>query len=129
MGRLNKHPNTDDIHLYQNAIFQEYKVHLLLVACSVFIFVIFSSTVPQARGLFLGLGGVYDSPEAQEYWNRRFGADTFAAIRAAGKASRSQAKAIAPPAVSPREAKVQELATNEILPQVVSPNRYIPTFR
>ena len=59
----------------------------------------------------------------------RFGADTFAAIRAAGKASRSQAKAISPPAVSPREAKVQELATNEILPQVVSPNRYIPTFR
>ena len=68
-------------------------------------------------------------PTSLYYLLFRFGADIFAAARAAGKASRSQEKAIPSPAVSAREAKVQELATNEILPPIVSPNRYIPTFR
>ena len=46
--------------------------HLLLVACSIFMFVIISSMLPQTQAvLHTGMGGVYDSPAAQEYWNRR----------------------------------------------------------
>ena len=47
-------------------------VHLLLVACSVFMLLMLSSMLPQTRAVLSGTGGVFNSPEAQEYWNRRY---------------------------------------------------------
>ena len=47
-------------------------VHLLLVACSVFMFLMLSSMLPQTRAVLSGTGGVFDSPAAQEYWARRY---------------------------------------------------------
>merc|ERR1712165_54763 len=60
-------------------------VHLLLVACSVFMFLMLSSMLPQTRAVLSGTGGVFDSPAAQEYWARRFGDGQINAARAASK--------------------------------------------
>merc|ERR1711944_207389 len=60
-------------------------VHLLLVACSVFMFLMLSSMLPQTRAVLSGTGGVFDSPAAQEYWARRFGDGQINAARAAAK--------------------------------------------
>ena len=75
-------------HSYPNDILSGYKmasskfsrnmsasrqnVHLLLVACSVFMLLMLSSMLPQTRAVLSGTGGVFNSPEAQEYWNRRY---------------------------------------------------------
>jgi len=55
----------------KNVATSRQNVHLLLVACSVFIFMMLSSMLPQTRAVLSGTGGVFDSPAAQEYWNRR----------------------------------------------------------
>merc|ERR1711890_214845 len=106
-------------------------VHLLLVACSVFIFMMLSSMLPQPRAVLSGTGGVFDSPAAQEYWSRRFGTGQIDAARAAAKKFIDQEAAnIAEP--FSRQPKFQDIETNEIPQQVVvnfQPNtRYIPSF-
>merc|ERR1711944_150435 len=58
-------------------------VHLLLVACSVFMFLMLSSMLPQTQAVLSGTCGVFDSPAAQEYWARRFGDGQINAARAA----------------------------------------------
>lgn len=45
---------------------------LLVAASSVLVVLIALSLVQPSNGLFLGQGGVYNSPEAQAYWNRRY---------------------------------------------------------
>merc|ERR1711894_596895 len=57
----------------KNMSASKHNVHLLLVACSAFMFLMLSSMLPQTRAVLSGTGGVFDSPAAQEYWNRRFG--------------------------------------------------------
>merc|ERR1712165_3350 len=105
-------------------------VHLLLVACSVFMFIMLSSMLPQARAVLSGTGGVFDSPAAQEYWARRFGSGQLDAARsAAQKFIDQESSKIAEP--FSRQAKVQEIETNEIPQQQVVtllPNAHIPSF-
>merc|ERR1711894_372220 len=70
------------------------------------------------------------SPAAQEYWNRRFGSGQIEAARsAAQKFIDQESTKIAEPLS--RQAKVQEIETNEIPQQkfvTLLPNAYIPSF-
>lgn len=114
----------------RNVTVSRQNVHLLLVACSVFMFLMLSSMLPQTRAVLSGTGGVFDSPAAQEYWNRRFGSGQLGAARAAAKKFIDQeADSISAP--FSRQAKVQDIETNEIPQQRVlipSNTPFIPSF-
>merc|ERR1719266_1850490 len=69
-----------------------------------------SSMLPQTRAVLSGTGGVFDSPAAQEYWNRRFGSGQLSAARAAArKFIDLESAKIAEP--FSRQPKVQDIET------------------
>ncbi|TRY78339.1 hypothetical protein TCAL_11889, partial [Tigriopus californicus] len=85
----------------------------LLPVAAVFLLVVILAVIQPSNCLFLGQGGVYDSPEAQAYWNERFGKDVFSAARAAGKLySQREARVVRQP-ISRRTSRVTQ---------------YVPTF-
>merc|ERR1719204_2507070 len=76
-----------------------------------------SLTIWPSNAVLSGTGGVYDSPAAQEYWAKRFGASgALDAARAAGRAFRAQ----------------EEEKTNQVSDQPIEvaekPVHYVPTF-
>merc|ERR1712241_867676 len=104
----------------KNMSASRHNVHLLLVACSAFMFLMLSSMLPQTRAVLSGTGGVFDSPAAQEYWARRFGSGQLDAARsAAQKFIDQESSKIAEP--FSRQAKVQQIDT-------ILPNANIPSF-
>jgi len=104
--------------------------HLLLVACSVLMLLMLCSMLSQTRAVLSGTGGVFNSPEAQEYWNRRFGSGHLDSDHSAARKFIDQESAKIAESLS-RQPKVQKIETNEILQQnivPVLPNAYIPSF-
>ena len=59
---------------------------------TVCIVVLMSITLSTCSPLFLGLGGVYNSPEANAYWERRFGKGFFTNLAQIQKNINAEAK-------------------------------------
>lgn len=98
----------------------------LLPVAAVFLLVVILAIIQPSQGLFLGQGGVYDSPEAQAYWNRRFGKDVFSAARAAGKLySQRDARVVQAP-ISNRSSRVTQYVPT-FSGTYSKPSRFFPT--
>merc|ERR1711997_164913 len=111
-------------HLHNQKTKQNLKINNMMVkAETVCLVVLMSITLSSCLPLDLGFGGVFKSPEADAYWERRFGRGFFTNLASIQKNINSQAKlnkaklgaeSPIPETIDLRQNVEEEISNNEI---------------